>query len=237
MSIMVNLSANQCVFNDTTGSTTESLYLGYFFANNVILRYDADTKANNYCGDATYSYSPCSNSVDCAGAVSNQINQYCPQLKSCVNLCLWDDGETQPSYNNDTKTWSFRYNNGDTYLCLNASKHRTVNINWHCNATITDEYNYYIITNITNPTQSCHYDINIESKWACLGEKWDQNDDNTDSSGLQWYWILIFCCLGVCVIVFIMNTIIYLVRNTKLKDNMHDLDNPFLSDKDAPNRS
>ena len=191
MSLFTN-EAKQCVFKDTDNK--HILDLSWYM--NQPGLYWGQQEPYNY-----FHYTPCKNGeTSCIHNAGQIIQQHDPNNTDyCYIVSIWNNyaSEVTPKYSNKTETWSFYYNNGDSGHC-STGKRRAITIHWHCNMNKSE------IINVTEP-EICIYEMYIESKWACLGQRTDQESENMD---IIWFIIILCGALGGFLIILVVVIVI-----------------------------
>ena len=96
----------ECVFTDSSGS-----------GNILDLRAVKNKTLNGSDGSYNYFYTPCSNGLECTtetrtDTAMNVMSRQPDDI--CYVLSCWDNGQTQPMYDETDGTWRFEYMNGET---------------------------------------------------------------------------------------------------------------------------
>eukprot|EP01084_Bolivina_argentea_P308429 533336_1 len=114
--------------------------------------------ADNDNNDLFYTYTPCSNSVKCDNTYAMIYLFNISAIQCEKYLAIWENGMTEPSYNNELGIWQFVYNNGEQCDSLD----NTLVVQWVCDQDAE-------ISKIVKATESikCDYELVINSSLAC----------------------------------------------------------------------
>eukprot|EP01084_Bolivina_argentea_P099417 178721_1 len=152
----------------------------------------------------SYIYTPCRNGDQCpseSGTDTGMAIQTRDDPAECFILCNWDQAATKPTYDATDETWKFEYMNGND--CNGEPRHFYVYYN--CNPSIGD----YKVGS-AGEISACVYEMYIDTKWACPGERYDP-DDSSISGGTV--FLIIFA--GALFLYFVAGWIVCAFMNQK----------------------
>lgn len=224
LDLFIISDGNDCIFEDSSGSTEFNLHLEWFPNNNILLERKDDEQ------DFMYYYSVCENKVGCGtGAnATGQIEQ--SWTNSYCYIVSHFTTDVKPIYNASmgaNGTWIFNYTNGWDFEC-DPGFNRQISIYWNCNMSTKGKITKVIEPDAVN--RKCVYEMYIDSQWACLGQIPPSKDDQYN------FWedetiiiISISCLVGIILIIFII--FIWFKRCQKRRE-VKDLMNDILKDDD-----
>lgn len=150
-----------------------------------------------------YTFTACSNDLQCVKnstvtlpAMFLQINtddiSNVTNLSFCAVVADWDQGQTKPTYDSQTKSWEFVYANGKKHGCfsetMNISYNRHLQLKIICDSDL--EENEFILEYVSETNQKCIYELILLSGAACI----DDDGDDVGSISVGSVFLIIFAC-------------------------------------------